>query len=41
MGNSIGLNCKNALFTFDTMQKSVHPEIIKKFGELDVIKFVG
>lgn len=40
-GNNISLNCKNTLFTFDIMNKSVHPDIARKFRDLDVIKFIG
>lgn len=40
-GNNISLNCKNTLFTFDIMNKSVHPDVAKKFRDLDVIKFIG
>lgn len=36
-GDKVNLNCKNSLFLLDLMNKSISPEVIKKYADLDVL----
>ena len=36
-GGEATLNCKNSLFLLDMMKKSIHPEVVKKYAEIDIL----
>ena len=36
-GGKVNLNSKNSLFLLDFMKQSIHPDLIKKYMEIDML----
>lgn len=37
-GGKTMLNCKNSLFLLEIMNKAVHPSVVKKYADMDVMQ---